>query len=58
VLVGANLLVAYREHPDDVELNLQRVTAAGRMQLDTAMFKLMLAESGSEMEALRAALGS
>lgn len=58
VLLIANLLVTYRDNPDDVELNLQGVTAATRMQLDADTFKRLLAESASEIEALRAALGS
>ncbi len=58
VLVVANLLVSYREHPQSIELNLQGVTAATRMQLDVEAYKRLLGESASEIEALRAALGS
>jgi HD-like signal output (HDOD) protein len=58
VLVTANLLISYREHPQSIELNLQGVTAASRMRLDVEAYKRLLVESASEIEALRAALGS
>jgi HD-like signal output (HDOD) protein len=58
VLMIANLMATYREHPEDIELNLQGVGAARRIQLDGASFKKLLAESGTEIEALRSALGT
>ncbi len=58
VLLIANLMATYREHPEDIELNLQGVTSARRIQLDGASFKKLLTESGAEIEALRTALGS
>ncbi|MHB8476573.1 MAG: HDOD domain-containing protein [Steroidobacteraceae bacterium] len=58
VLLIANLLATYREHPQDIELNLQGVPAARRIRLDGAGFTKLLVESSSEMGALRAALGS
>jgi HD-like signal output (HDOD) protein len=58
VLIIANLLISYREHPQSIELNLQGVTAASRMQLDVEAYKRLLEESAAEIEALRAALGS
>ena len=58
VLLIANLMATYREHPDDIELNLQGVRPAHRIRLDAASFKKLLTESGSEIEALRSALGS
>ncbi len=58
VLLIANLLVTYREYPQDIELNLQGVTAAQRIQLDDTRFKQLLTESSSEIEALCSALGS
>jgi HD-like signal output (HDOD) protein len=58
VLMIANLMATYREHPEDIELNLQGVSAARRIRLDGASFKKLLTESGSEIEALRAALGA
>jgi HD-like signal output (HDOD) protein len=58
VLLIANLLATYREHPRDIELNLQGVPAARRIRLDGAGFKKLLVESSTEIGALRAALGS
>ncbi len=58
VLLIANLLVTYRNNPQDIELNLQGIPAARRIQLDGTKFKRLLSESGSEIEALRLALGS
>lgn len=57
VLLIANLMAAYREHPEDIELNLQGVPAARRFRLDGEGFKKLLAESSTEIGALRAALG-
>ncbi len=57
VLLIANLLATYREYPEHIELNLQGVPAARRIQLDGVSCKRLLAESGSEIEALRSALG-
>jgi HD-like signal output (HDOD) protein len=58
VLLIANLMATYREHPEDIELNLQGVRPAHRIRLDGASFKKLLTESGSEIEALRSALGA
>jgi HD-like signal output (HDOD) protein len=58
VLLLANLLATYREHPEAIELNLQGVPAARRIRLDGEGFKQLLIESSTEIGALRAALGS
>lgn len=58
VLIVANLLVGYQEHPESIELNLQGVRPALRMRLDSAVYRGLLVDSGAEIEALRAALGS
>jgi len=58
VLIVANLLVAFRQHPQDIELNLQGVSAATRIGLEAAAYPKLLAESAAEIEALRTALGS
>ena len=58
VLLMANLMATYREHPEAIELNLQGVPAARRIRLDGAGFKKLLVESSTEIGALRAALGS
>jgi len=56
VLLIANLLATYREHPEAIELNLQGVPAARRIRLDGEGFKQLLVESSTEIGALRAAL--
>jgi HD-like signal output (HDOD) protein len=56
VLLIANLLATYREHPEAIELNLQGVPAARRIRLDGEGFKKLLVESSAEIGALRAAL--
>lgn len=58
VLIVANLLVSYREHPESIELNLHGVRPALRMRLDADVHRRLLEESGAEIEALRNALGS
>jgi HD-like signal output (HDOD) protein len=58
VLLIANLLVEFRQNPQSIELNLQGVTAATRMNLDTESYQRLLAESAAEIEALRVALGN
>ena len=57
VLLIANLLVEFRERPDDIGLHLHGVKSASRMQLDEVIFKKLLVESRAEIESLRAALG-
>jgi hypothetical protein len=58
VLIIANLLVEFRQNPQSIELNLQGVTAAARMNLNTESYQHMLQESAEEIEALRVALGN
>jgi HD-like signal output (HDOD) protein len=58
VLLIANLLVSYRQHPESIELNLQGLTAAHRIRLDAGRFENLLTEWALEIEALRCALGS
>lgn len=58
VLIVANLLVSYREHPESIELNLHGVRPALRMRLDADVHRRLLEESGAEIDALRNALGS
>ena len=57
VLVIANLLISFRQDPQAIEVNLQGVSAAKRMNLDIESYKRLLEESAAEIEALRAALG-
>ena len=53
-----NLLAAYRDHPESIELNMQGVAACTRMQLDRAAYDKLLNESREEISAIQAALGS
>ncbi len=57
VLLIANLLISFRQDPQAIEINLQGVTAAKRMNLDIESYQRLLEESAAEIEALRAALG-
>jgi HD-like signal output (HDOD) protein len=57
VLVIANLLISFRQDPQAIEVNLQGVSAAKRLNLDIESYKRLLEESAAEIEALRAALG-
>ena len=58
VLTVGNLLAAYRDHPESIELNMQGVAACTRMQLDRAAYDKLLNESREEISAIQAALGS
>lgn len=57
ILTIAHLLVAFGHHPETIELNMQGVTAAKRLQLATADYEQLLKESSDEVAALQRALG-
>jgi HD-like signal output (HDOD) protein len=57
VLTIAHLLVAFRQHPVTMELNLPGVTAAKRLQLAAADYEELLKESSEEVAAMQRALG-
>jgi len=57
VLTVAYLLVAYKEHPDTIELNMQGVGACRRMHLDPPAYEKLIAESADEVAAMQQALG-
>ena len=57
VLTVGNLLAAYRDHPESIELNMQGVAACSRMQLDRAAYDRLIKESAEEVAAIQAALG-
>jgi len=57
VLTVGSLLAVYRQWPDSIELNLQDVRACARMHMDLPAYEQLIAESDSEFEALRQALG-
>ncbi|HTY51353.1 MAG TPA: HDOD domain-containing protein [Steroidobacteraceae bacterium] len=56
VLCLAHLLVSYREYPESMELSMQGVTAAARLQLDQGACNRFVAESREDIAVLRAAL--
>ncbi|HXA91630.1 MAG TPA: HDOD domain-containing protein [Steroidobacteraceae bacterium] len=57
VLSVAHLLVAYQDHPESIELNMQGVRACARMQLDANAYQKIIAESAAEITAMQQALG-
>jgi HD-like signal output (HDOD) protein len=57
VLTLAHLLIAFREHPETMELNLQGVAAVKRLQLAPDAYAQLLQESAAEFAAMRQALG-
>jgi HD-like signal output (HDOD) protein len=57
VLTVGNLLAAFKEHPESLEINMHDVAACKRMQIDRATYEKLIDESESEIEALRQALG-
>jgi HD-like signal output (HDOD) protein len=57
VLTVGNLLAAFKEHPDTIEINMHDVAACKRMNIDRAAYEKLIDESESEIDALRQALG-
>ncbi len=57
VLAVGNLLAAFKEHPESLEINMHDVAACKRMQIDRASYEKLIDESESEIDALRQALG-
>ena len=57
VLICANMMAAYVDHPEDLALNMSGVRAFDSLGLDQAKSASILAESRDEIEALRQALG-
>jgi HD-like signal output (HDOD) protein len=57
VLTGGYLLAVHTGRPETIELKLQVVAACGRMKVDRASYEQLIAESQSEIEALRHARG-
>jgi HD-like signal output (HDOD) protein len=57
VLTVGNLLAAFKEHPDSLEINMHDVAACKRMNIDRATYEKLTDESESEIDALRQALG-
>jgi HD-like signal output (HDOD) protein len=57
VLTVGNLLAAFKEHPESLEINMHDVAACRRMQIDRASYEKLIDESEHEIDALRQALG-
>jgi HD-like signal output (HDOD) protein len=57
VLTVGNLLAAFKEHPESLEINMHDVAACKRMQIDRASYEKLIDESETEIDALRQALG-
>jgi HD-like signal output (HDOD) protein len=57
VLTVGNLLAAFKEHPESIEINMHDVAACKRMQIDRASYEQLIDESEHEIDALRQALG-
>ena len=57
VLTVSQLLSAFKDHPDTLELNMHDVAAARRLGIDTASYQKLIEESDHEINALREALG-
>jgi HD-like signal output (HDOD) protein len=57
VLTVGNLLAAFKEHPESLEINMHDVAACKRMSIDRASYEKLIDESEHEIDALRQALG-
>jgi HD-like signal output (HDOD) protein len=57
VLVVGNLLAAFKDHPESIELNLHDVGACKRMKVDRASYEQLINESEHEIDNLMQALG-
>jgi HD-like signal output (HDOD) protein len=57
VLTVGNLLAAFKEHPESIEINMHDVAACKRMNIDRASYEKLIDESEHEIDALRQALG-
>jgi HD-like signal output (HDOD) protein len=58
VVTVGNLLAAFKDHPETIELNLHDVAACKRMTIDRASYEQLIDESEHEIETLRQALGA
>jgi HD-like signal output (HDOD) protein len=58
VLIVANMMVAYMDHPENLVLNMSGVNGFRMLGLDESNCAKVLTESRAEIEALRQALGN
>jgi len=57
VVTVGNLLAAFKNHPESIELNMNDVAACKRMKIDQAAYEQLIAESQNEIDNLLQALG-
>ena len=57
VLTVSQLLSAFKEHPETLELNMHDVAAGRRLGIDATSYQKVIEESEHEINALREALG-
>ena len=57
VITVGNLLAAFKDHPDTIELNMHDVAACKRMHMDRASYEQLIAECEHEIDTLNQALG-
>jgi HD-like signal output (HDOD) protein len=58
VVTVGNLLAAFKDHPETIELNMHDVAACKRMNIDRASYEQLIDESEHEIDTLRQALGA
>ncbi|HEY3786317.1 MAG TPA: HDOD domain-containing protein [Steroidobacteraceae bacterium] len=58
VLTVGNLLTAFKNHPENFELNMHDVAACKRMKVDRAAYEELIRESEKEIDNLLQALGN
>jgi HD-like signal output (HDOD) protein len=58
VVTVGNLLAAFKDHPETIELNMHDVAACKRMKIDRASYEQLIDESEHEIDTLRQALGA
>jgi HD-like signal output (HDOD) protein len=58
VVTVGNLLAAFKDHPETIELNMHDVAACKHMKIDRAAYEQLIDESEAEIDALLQALGN
>jgi HD-like signal output (HDOD) protein len=58
VVTVGNLLAAFKDHPETIELNMHDVAACKRIKMDRASYEQLIDESEQEIDTLRQALGT
>jgi len=57
VVTVGNMLAAFKDHPESIELNMHDVAACKRMKFDRAAYERLIDESEAEIDNLMHALG-